>query len=448
MKTKSIDLLISNGTVLTMDASETIIQNGAIAVSGEKITSVGPSVDFQSPNASQHIDAHGGIIMPGLVNTHTHLPMSLFRGLADDLPLSVWLNEYMFVAEKKYLNPKSVQIGTLLSCVEMMLSGTTTCCDGYFFENQVAEAVKKTGMRAVLGHGVIDFPAPGAPDPIQNLQNVEIFMDAWQGQSKLITPSVFCHSPYTCSTETLKTAKAAAANRGLLFQIHAAETRTELDEIKSKQGVSPIMYLDQIGILDEQTLLVHAIWIDANDIERIARRGAKVSHNPESNMKLASGIAPIPDLLASGVTVGLGTDGCASNNNLDLFSEMDVAAKLHKVNRLDSTIMEARSLVKMATIDGAKAIGLGDQIGSIEPGKKADLIILDSLKPHLVPMYNPMSQITYAVCGSDVRDVIIGGKVVIRNHHFLTLDLNELLEKAIRFCTTIKETFEKCSNSF
>ncbi len=438
MKTKSIDLLISNGTVLTMDDSDTIIQNGAIAVSGGKITSVGPSVETRSLTASQRIDAHGGIIMPGLVNTHTHLPMSLFRGFADDLPLSVWLNEYMFVAEQKYLNPKSVKIGTLLSCAEMMLSGTTTCCDGYFFENQVAEAVQEAGIRAVLGHGVIDFPAPGAPDPSQNLQNVEIFMETWQSRSKFITPSVFCHSAYTCSAETLKKAKAAAANRGLLFQIHVAETRTELDEIKSKHGVSPIGYLDRIGILDEQTLLVHAVWIDADDIEKIARWGAKISHNPESNMKLASGIAPIPDLLATGVTVGLGTDSCASNNNLDLFSEMDVAAKVHKVTRFDPTVMNAQSVVKMATIDGAKAIGLEDRIGSIEPGKEADLIILDSMKPHLVPMYNPMSQITYAVCGSDVRDVVIGGKVVVRNHRLLTLDLNDVLEKAVQFCAGIK----------
>lgn len=438
MKTKSIDLLISNGTVLTMDDSDTIIQNGAIAVSGGKITSVGPSVETRSLTASQRIDAHDGIIMPGLVNTHTHLPMSLFRGFADDLPLSVWLNEYMFVAEQKYLNPKSVKIGTLLSCAEMMLSGTTTCCDGYFFENQVAEAVQEAGIRAVLGHGVIDFPAPGAPDPSQNLQNVEIFMETWQGRSKFITPSVFCHSAYTCSAETLKKAKAAAANRGLLFQIHVAETRTELDEIKSKHGVSPIGYLDRIGILDEQTLLVHAVWIDADDIEKIARHGAKISHNPESNMKLASGIAPIPDLLATGVTVGLGTDSCASNNNLDLFSEMDVAAKVHKVTRFDPTVMNAQSVVKMATIDGAKAIGLEDRIGSIEPGKEADLIILDSMKPHLVPMYNPMSQITYAVCGADVRDVVIGGKVVVRNHRLLTLDLNDVLEKAVQFCAGIK----------
>ena len=438
MKTKSIDLLISNGTVLTMDDSDTIIQNGAIAVSGGKITSVGPSVETRSLTASQRIDAHGGIIMPGLVNTHTHLPMSLFRGFADDLPLSVWLNEYMFVAEQKYLNPKSVKIGTLLSCAEMMLSGTTTCCDGYFFENQVAEAVQEAGIRAVLGHGVIDFPAPGAPDPSQNLQNVEIFMETWQSRSKFITPSVFCHSAYTCSAETLKKAKAAAANRGLLFQIHVAETRTELDEIKSKHGVSPIGYLDRIGILDEQTLLVHAVWIDADDIEKIARWGAKISHNPESNMKLASGIAPIPDLLATGVTVGLGTDSGASNNNLDLFSEMDVAAKVHKVTRFDPTVMNAQSVVKMATIDGAKAIGLEDRIGSIEPGKEADLIILDSMKPHLVPMYNPMSQITYAVCGSDVRDVVIGGKVVVRNHRLLTLDLNDVLEKAVQFCAGIK----------
>lgn len=438
MKSAPIDLLVSNGTVLTLDDSETIIRDGAVAVSGTRILAVGPAMDFQPEYASQHIDAGGGIIMPGLVNTHTHLPMSLFRGLADDLPLSVWLNDYMFVAEQKFLNPESVRLGTLLSCAEMMLSGTTTCCDGYFFENEAAEAVQQAGIRAVLGHGVIDFPAPGAPDPIQNLKNVGIFMDTWQGRSNLITPSVFCHSPYTCVPETLKSAKTEAADRGLLFQIHAAETQSELEESRSQHGLSPIMYLDRIGVLDAQTLLVHAVWVDAPDIDVIARRGAKVSHNPESNMKLGSGIAPVPDLLEAGVTVGLGTDGCASNNNLDLFSEMDTAAKLHKAHRLDPTVMAARSLVKMATIDGANAIGLGDRIGSIVPGKQADLIVLDIRKPHLVPIYNPMSHITYAMGGSDVRDVIVGGNVVVRNRRLLTIDQETVLKEAIQYCDTIK----------
>lgn len=440
MTSTPVDLLVSNGTVLTMDDSETVIEDGAVAVSGSMISDVGPASAFDELKTSQHIDASGGIIMPGLVNTHTHLPMSLFRGLADDLPLTVWLNDYMFMAEQKYLNPESIRIGTRLSCAEMLLSGITTCCDGYFFENEIAEAVQQTGMRAVLGHGVIDFPAPGAPDPVQNLKNAADFMETWQGRSSLITPSVFCHSPYTCANETLKTAKTAAVDRDLLFQIHAAETQTEREQSLSQHGLSPIGHLDQIGILDTRTLLVHAVWIDASDIEVIARRGASVSHNPESNMKLASGIAPVPDLLASGVTVGLGTDGCASNNSLDLFSEMDTAAKLHKAHKLDPTVMAAKNLLKMATISGAGAIGLDDHIGSIVPGKQADLIVLDIRKPHLVPMYNPVSHITYAVCGSDVRDVIVGGNVVVRNRRLLTMEQEALLEEAIQYCRTIRST--------
>lgn len=443
MTIKSADLLVSNGIVLTMDSIDTQIENGAVAIKGEKIVAVGEVDEFLSWDISQTIDACKGIIMPGLVNTHTHLPMSLFKGLADDLPLQVWLDEYIFPAERKYITPESVRIGTLLSCAEMLLSGTTTCCDGYFFEDEIAEAVKACGIRSVLGQGVIDFPAPGMPDPKNNISLAIAFMDKWQAAVPIINPSIFCHSPNTCSTQTLKKAKTAANDRALLFQIHAAETKSEWNQVWSQHRASPIEYLDRIGVLDQNTLLVHTVWVDGNDIDIIAKRRAKVSHNPESNMKLASGIAPVPDLLKAGITVGIGTDGCASNNNLDLFSEMDITAKLHKVNTLDPTVMDARTVIQMATTGGAAAIGLDRQIGSLEPGKEADLIVIDTKNPRLAPLYNPISQVVYAALGSDVRDVIVAGRMVVRNHKLLTIDLEDLLERVGAIGDTIKRELTK-----
>jgi 5-methylthioadenosine/S-adenosylhomocysteine deaminase len=321
----------------------------------------------------------------------------------------------------------------------MMLSGTTTCCDGYFFEDDVAAAVYKSGIRGVLGQGVIDFPAPGVPDPSDNIKNAVAFVEKWQEVSPLITPSIFCHSPYTCCEETLKKAKDVSDSKALLFQIHAAETKNEYVRIQTQQQTTPIKYLDRIGILDENTLIVHGIWLDDDDIEIIAKRRSKVSHNPQSNMKLASGIAPVPSLLNAGVTVGLGTDGCASNNDLDLFQEMDTVAKLHKVNLLDPTVMDARSVLKMATRDGAKAIGLDKHIGSLEPGKQADVIIVDTDKPHLVPMYNPVSHMIYTAQGSDIRDVIVAGRILVRNKNLLTIDLEDILERLTQLSESIRK---------
>ncbi|MBW1737293.1 MAG: amidohydrolase [Deltaproteobacteria bacterium] len=425
----SYDIVIHNGVVITVNSDFDIIENGMVCITQEKLERIEARADDTPlPEAEQIIDAKGGIIMPGLVNTHTHLPMTLFRGLADDLPLAVWLGEFIFPCEAKYLTPETVRLGTLLACAEMILSGTTTCCDGYFFENDVASALYISGIRGVLGQGVIDFPAPGVPDPSNNIRTAAGFVEKWQDVSPLITPSIFCHSPYTCSEETLKKAKAACDSKGLLFQIHAAETKNEVNRIQTEQHTTPIKYLDKIGMLDQNTLIVHGIWLDSDDIEIIAKRRSKVSHNPQSNMKLASGIAPVSGLLRAGVTVGLGTDGCASNNDLDLFREMDTAAKVHKVNLLDPTVMDARTVLKMATIDGAKAIGLDKDIGSLEAGKQADVIIIDTEKPHLVPMYHPVSHIVYAVQGSDVRDVIVAGRILVSDRKLLTIDLEDTLK--------------------
>ena len=434
-----LDTIIYNGTVVTVNADFDILQNGWVGIKDGIIEIVGiKSPDDPLPNAKASINARQGLIAPGLVNTHTHLPMTLFRGLADDLPLSVWLHDYIFPSEEKYITPDSVKLGTIVACAEMIRSGTTTCCDGYFFEDAVASSVYSSGLRAVLGQGVIDFPAPGVPDPADNIKTAVAFADKWRSVSPLITPSIFCHSPYTCSLETLKKSKDAASSKGLLFQIHVAETQAERDQIRSKHQLTPIQYLNHIGVLDEDTLLVHTIWADDTDIEIIAKRDAKVSHNPSSNMKLASGIAPVVDLLNAGITIGIGTDGCASNNNLDLFQEMDLMAKLHKVKTSDPTVMDAKTVLKTATIGGARAIGLDHKIGSLEIGKSADVIIIDTEKPHLVPMYNPVSHIVYTVNGSDVRDVMVAGKVIMSDRTLLTIDVDEILERMIMFGKGVK----------
>ncbi len=424
------DTIIYNAVIVTVNTAFDIFPKGMLGIKNgkiEKITNMPDGIDV--PAGVEAIDVAGGIVMPGLVNTHTHMPMTLFRGLADDLPLDVWLNQYIFPAEGAWINPENVRLGTALACAEMLLSGTTTVCGGYFFEDEVAEIVSRTGMRGVLGQGVIDFPAPGVPDAGDNINSAVAFTKKWNGLSPMIQPSIFCHSPYTCSQETLKAAKAAARSQSILFQIHAAETAREQALIEGSGDMSPIQYLDHIGVLDEQTLLVHSVWVDDRDVEIIAKSGAAVSHNPESNMKLASGIAPVQKFLSAGISVGLGTDSCASNNDLDMFQEMDTAAKLHKAHTLDPTVMDVGSVLKMATIEAARAIGLDRRIGSLEKGKQADLIIIDTHQPHLVPLYNPVSQVVYSARGSDVKDVMVAGRMLVRNRSLTTLDQDDILNK-------------------
>ena len=425
------DRIIYNGVVVTVNPDFEIINDGMVGFKDGVIHCVeSRKKDILEYLADDFMDANGGIVMPGLINSHVHLPMSLFRGLADDLLLADWLNDYIFPAEQKHISPETVRIGTLLSCAEMILSGTTTCCDGYFYEDDVAAAVLETGLRAVLAQGVIDFPAPGVPEPSKNVETATAFVNKWKNRSPLITPSIFCHSPYTCSADTLKQTKQAADSLGVRFQIHVAETKGEADQSREANNMSSVKYLDSLGVINENTLIPHAVWIDGDDIEVLAGRNARIVHCPESNMKLASGVAPIPDMIEKGICVGLGTDGCASNNNLDLFAEMDFAAKLHKVVKGDPTVMDAKTVIKMVTIKGAKAIGLGDLTGSLEPGKQADVIIIDINKPHLTPMYHPESHLVYAVNGSDVSDVFVAGKALMRNNKLVSLDVDEIMRQA------------------
>jgi 5-methylthioadenosine/S-adenosylhomocysteine deaminase len=413
-KNMEYDYLISNGLLLTMGKGLPIIDDGAVLIKEGTIEACGQTTQFANVDVKTHIDANKKIIMPGLVNCHTHLPMSMFRGLADDLPLDVWLNEHIFPAEATKVNPESVEKWSRHSCIEMLLSGTTTCCDGYFYEANTVKALLASGIRAVAGQGVIDFPAPGVPDPKKNIQAAIEFVKIFKDVSPILSPSIFCHSPYTCSKQTLISAKKAANDLDVLFQIHVAETKNEVNMISELGDMSIIQYLDSIDILDEKTLLIHSIWIDDKDIEIIKKKHANVVHCPESNMKLGSGIAPVPRLIKKGVPVGLGTDGCASNNDHDLFSEMDTAAKLHKVALLDPTVMDARTTLRMATIQGACAIGLGQITGSLEKGKRADIILVDIEKPHTTPMYDPYSCLVYSAKSSDVSLVIVDGKILVQ----------------------------------
>ncbi|MBT9440074.1 MAG: amidohydrolase family protein [Desulfobacterales bacterium] len=423
----SSDMLVLNGTLLTMDSRGTQFKNGAVAIEGEKIVALGSADDFSSWNASRIIDARGGIIMPGLVNAHTHAAMTCFRGLADDLPLMTWLNDYIFPAEAK-LDYEKVYCGTLLACAEMIISGTTCFCDMYLFEDAVACAAKHAGMRAVVGEVLYDFPSPNYGPIEQGFAYTEMLIEKWKNDS-LITIAVEPHSPYLCSPDLLKRASFLAEKNNIPLVIHVSETRYEVQTSKEKHGLTPVGFLADLDVLSPNLLACHCVALTDEDISLLQRFDVKVSHNPESNMKLASGIAPIPELLKAGVCVGLGTDGCASNNDLDIFLEMDTAAKLHKVNTFDPTVMDAYTVLKMCTIDGARSLGLDDITGSLEPGKRADIIIIDTHKPHLTPMYNPISHLVYAVKGSDVTTSIINGKIVMEDGRLLTLKLEDIIEE-------------------
>jgi 5-methylthioadenosine/S-adenosylhomocysteine deaminase len=423
---KSVDILIRNGTVLTMDSQYTLIEMGAVAVSADRIVEIGTEDALTTLyQAAKTIDAQGGIIMPGLVNTHTHAAMTCFRGLADDLPLMTWLHDFIFPAEAK-LTFDIVHQGARLACSEMILSGTTTFCDMYLFEEAVAEAAKEAGMRAVVGEVIYDFPSPNYGPIEKGLKYTEALIEKWR-DDPLITIAVEPHSPYLCSPELLNKARAIADQNNVPMVIHLSESEREVAGIKEKYGRTPVAHLAEIGFLSPNLIADHCVVLTEEDIVLLKDFDVKVAHNPESNMKLASGIAPIPELLRHSITVGIGTDGCASNNNLDLLQEMDTAAKLHKVHTLDPTVMDARTVVRMATIDGARVLGMGDFTGSLEASKKADIIIIDIRRPHLMPIYNAYSHLVYSATGNDVVTAIVNGQVLMEDRVLTTLDVDEVM---------------------
>ena len=431
------DILISDVSLLPLPDPNHFIERGWLAVQGSEILALGTG-DPPLHSAKKKIDGTGCLVMPGLINGHLHAAMTLFRGLADDLPLKSWLEEHIFPAEGKWVSEEFVYWGTLLACAEMIRSGTTTFCDGYFFEDQAARAGLQSGMRGLAAQGILDFPTPDSPSPAESIQRIKNFIQD-DSASKLIKPAIFAHTVYTCSPNLLKECRSLADRHGVPLITHLSETRKEVEEVIKKYGRRPVDHLENLGLLSSSLIACHCVWLTDEEMDLLARRKVRVVHNPESNMKLASGVAPVPDLLARGVAVGLGTDGCASNNNLDLFQEMDFAAKLHKVHRLDPTAMPSPTVLEMATLGGARVLGMEEEIGSLEAGKKADVIVLELNRPHLQPMYNPVSHLVYSATGADVRDVIIDGKLVMENRNLLTLDEEEILEHAKEWGRRIRE---------
>jgi 5-methylthioadenosine/S-adenosylhomocysteine deaminase len=424
---QTYDILIQNGMILTLDPKLTVFENGGIAIKGDTIAHIGSGIN-PSLTADKIIDAHGGIILPGLVNGHTHAAMTLFRGLADDLPLMEWLSGYIFPAESR-MDADFVNTGALLACAEMILSGTTTFCDMYLFEDEVAKAARQSGMRALVGEVLYDFPSPNYGPIEKGFEYTERLIQKWENDP-LVSIAVEAHALYTCSPDLLKTCHDVSRRHGVPLVIHVAETLSELAEIQAKYGKKPFEHLEALGILGPHIIADHCVHLDDSEIERMIRHRVNVITNPESNMKLASGIAPVTRLIAAGITVGLGTDGCASNNNLDMLLEMDTAAKLQKIALMDPTALDAVTVLKMATCEGAKALGFGDITGSIELGKKADIIIVDTRKPHLTPLYNPYSHLVYSAGGADVSHAIINGRLVMEDRRLLTLNLEDILFRA------------------
>ena len=436
---QSVDLLILGGTVVTMDKDRRLIEDGAVAIKGDQIVAVGKRTEIaRQYRAKRTINARGKVVIPGLINTHTHVPMSLFRGIADDLDLQEWLTKYIFPAEAKNVDEAFVRAGTRLGLAEMIRGGTTTYCDMYYFEDAIAEETKRAGVRGVLGETVLDFPAPDNKTWGAMLAYSEKFINRWRNDP-LVVPAIAPHAPYTVSTEHLQEVKRLSDKLNAAIVIHVAETKKEIDDLVAQKGMTPVKYLDSIGFLNERVIAAHTVFVTDEELDILKNRGVGSAHNPQSNMKLASGTAPVPKMLAKDVAVGLGTDGAASNNDLSMWEEMDSAAKLHKQFSGDPKVATAVQVFEMATIRGARALDLDKITGSIEAGKRADLAIVDMDSLHQTPYFNVYSALVYSTKATDVRTVIINGRLVMLDRRLLTLnefaikkDANLYREKIIK----------------
>lgn len=418
----SADLIIVGATVVTMDKTHRVIEKGGVAIRGDKIIAVGTRAEItRRYRAARTIDATGRAIIPGLINTHTHVPMSLFRGISDDLDLNDWLTKYIFPAEAKNVDEAFVRAGTKLGLAEMIRGGTTTYCDMYYFEDAIADETKKAGVRGVLGETIIDFPVADNKTFDQAMTYTERFVRKWKNDP-LIVAALAPHAPYTVSTEHLRAIRKLSDKLDAPIVIHVAETKKERDDILREKGATPVKYLDQIGFLSSRVIAAHTVFVTDEEIDILNSKGVGAAHNPQSNMKLAAGTAPVPRMLAKDLAVGLGTDGAASNNDLDMWEEMDTAAKLHKLISGDPKTLTAEQAFEMATIRGARALDLDKITGSIEVGKRADIAIVDLDSLHQTPMYNIYSHLVYATKASDVRSVIINGRIVMLDRALLTLN--------------------------
>jgi 5-methylthioadenosine/S-adenosylhomocysteine deaminase len=429
-RSRAVSLVITNGLVVTMNPGREIVENGAVAIDGADIVAVGPGADVTARFSGRDtLDARGQIVLPGLINTHTHAPMVLYRGLADDLALSEWLEKYIFPAEAKTVSPDFVRAGTRLAALEMIQSGTTTYADMYYFEEEIAKETKAAGLRGVLGQTVIQFPVPDAKTPADGLARAEAFIKAYK-DDPLITPAVAPHAIYTLDAATLRAARDLSRRHNVPTLIHLAETSDEVKNAEAQFKLSPVRYLESLGFLGPGVLAAHGVWVDAPEIALLKMRGVGVSHNPESNMKLASGAAPVPAYLAADAALGLGTDGAASNNDLDLFEAMRVSSLRHKLQTGDPRAVSARAALEMATIRGARALGMESRIGSLEPGKRADVILVDVSGARQTPMYDPVSHLVYVVRGGDVRTTIVNGRVLMKDRRVSTLSEANVIRDA------------------
>ncbi|MBC7909511.1 MAG: amidohydrolase [Pyrinomonadaceae bacterium] len=428
-----VDLIVRGGTIVTMDGERRVIEDGAVAVTGGRITAVGTRAEVEAKyTAREIIDARGKAIVPGLINGHTHVPMTLFRGLADDLDLNEWLTKYIFPAEAKNVTEEFVRVGTRLGLAEMIRGGTTTYADMYYFEDAIADETAKAGVRGVLGETVIDFPVADNKTHEEAMAYTQKFVKKWQGHA-LITPAIAPHAPYTVSEEHLKAVRAFSDQTKAPILIHVAETRKEVEDSVKSKNARPVEYLSRINFLNDRVIAAHVVFADEGEIATLKRAGVGVVHNPQSNMKLASGVAPVPQMLVADLDLGLGTDGAASNNDLSMWEEMDTAAKLHKVTSGDPKVVSAQQAFEMATLRGARALHMEREIGSIAVGKRADLVIVDLDDLNQTPLYNIYSHLVYATKADDVRTVIIEGRIIMRDRRLLTLDENDIKTRARAF---------------
>ncbi len=437
-----VDTLILGGTILCLDERMTQIPDGALAIAGDTLAAVGTADalrrQFTSPNI---IDGKNTLIMPGLINSHTHAAMTCFRGIADDMNLMEWLNDYIFPAEARNVDPELAYWGSMLACAEMIKSGTTSFCDMYIFEDETARAAQEAGMRCLLGEVLFDFPSPNYQTPQEGLAYTRRLLERWAGDP-LIRIAVEPHALYTCSRPLLEEAIKLADEFEVPLALHLLENASERQQLQEKLGKGAVAYLKDLGCLNERLIAFHGVYLDEEDIRTFRDHGCKVVYNPESNMKLASGFAPVSRMLKAGIRVGLGTDGCASNNNLDMFQAMDTAAKLEKVINLDPTLMPAPTVVAMATRGGAQVLGMEQITGCLRPDLKADLIMIDLKSPHLTPMYNPYSQLVYAANGADVKTVFINGKMVMKDRRLLTLNEEEIMAKVCQIAEQIRHSLQ------
>jgi 5-methylthioadenosine/S-adenosylhomocysteine deaminase len=435
---QTVDLLVVGGSIVTMDGYRRILEDGGVAVKGDEIVAVAPRAELEDKyTATQAINASGKLVLPGFINGHTHVPMTLFRGLHDDVTLNDWLYKYIFPAEAKNVNKEFIRWGTRLAAAEQIRGGVTTFADMYYFEDAVAEETKAAGMRGVLGETFIDFPAPDNKSEAEALAYTEKFLNKWKGDP-LIRAAAAPHSIYTCSRKTLQDAAALARKYHAPILIHTAEMKKEWEDSQKNNGMSPVQYLDKLGVLGPDVVSAHCIFVDEADRKTLADRQVGCVHNPSSNMMIASGVSPVPEMRTAGVAVGLGTDGPAgSNNDLDLMEEMDLAAKLAKITKLNPLALNAKAVVEMATIDGARALHMEKEIGSLETGKKADLIVISLDEPNAVPMYDIYAQLAYALKANDVETVVIGGRVLMRDRKLLTVNEEEAMAKARQYKKSI-----------